>query len=79
MHVPRECTLQQLADLVGGRVVGNPDLLIRTLNGIDFAADGEITWLWDRGRIIERGTHTDLLSAQGRYAAMWQLQQQTGD
>jgi ATP-binding cassette, subfamily B, heavy metal transporter len=29
----------------------------------------------DAGRIIERGTHAQLLSAQGRYAAMWTLQQ----
>ncbi len=29
----------------------------------------------DAGRIIERGTHAQLLSLQGRYAAMWALQQ----
>ena len=29
----------------------------------------------DAGRIIERGTHTQLLAAQGRYANMWALQQ----
>ena len=29
----------------------------------------------DAGRIVERGTHTDLLQAQGRYAQMWALQQ----
>ena len=29
----------------------------------------------DAGRIIERGTHADLLAAEGRYAAMWALQQ----
>lgn len=51
MHVPRECTLQQLADLVGGRVVGDPDLLIRTLNGIDFAAEGEITFALERKQL----------------------------
>ncbi len=30
----------------------------------------------DAGRIIERGTHQQLLSQGGRYAAMWALQQQ---
>jgi ATP-binding cassette, subfamily B, heavy metal transporter len=29
----------------------------------------------DAGRIIERGTHAQLLARQGRYAAMWALQQ----
>jgi len=29
----------------------------------------------DAGRIIERGTHTQLLAQQGRYASMWALQQ----
>jgi ATP-binding cassette subfamily B protein len=29
----------------------------------------------DHGQIIERGTHTDLLTANGRYAEMWQMQE----
>jgi ABC-type transport system involved in Fe-S cluster assembly fused permease/ATPase subunit len=31
----------------------------------------------EAGRIIERGTHAQLLAAQGRYANMWALQQAT--
>ena len=30
----------------------------------------------DGGRIVERGTHAQLLAAEGRYARMWRLQQQ---
>jgi len=30
----------------------------------------------DQGVIVERGTHAQLLAANGRYAAMWQLQQE---
>jgi ATP-binding cassette, subfamily B, heavy metal transporter len=33
----------------------------------------------DAGRIIERGTHTSLLASQGRYAAMWTLQQSSSE
>ena len=33
----------------------------------------------DAGHIVERGTHGDLLLRQGRYAAMWALQQSVGD
>jgi len=29
----------------------------------------------EAGRIIERGTHAELLAANGRYAEMWVLQQ----
>ncbi|MDH2917370.1 MAG: ABC transporter ATP-binding protein/permease [Gallionella sp.] len=33
----------------------------------------------DKGRIIERGTHRELLALQGAYAQMWALQQQEED
>jgi len=28
----------------------------------------------DRGRIIERGTHAELMRTNGHYAEMWQIQ-----
>ncbi|MER2511077.1 MAG: hypothetical protein ABTQ25_01405 [Nitrosomonas ureae] len=30
----------------------------------------------DHGRIIERGTHQQLLAMKGNYARMWELQRQ---
>ena len=33
----------------------------------------------ESGRIIERGTHVQLLAANGRYADMWRLQQSGHD
>ncbi|MFZ3083408.1 ABCB family ABC transporter ATP-binding protein/permease [Rhodoferax ferrireducens] len=33
----------------------------------------------DAGRIIERGSHAELLAANGRYAEMWALQQSTAE
>ena len=32
----------------------------------------------DAGHIVERGTHAELLAAQGRYARMWAMQQSAG-
>jgi ATP-binding cassette, subfamily B, heavy metal transporter len=33
----------------------------------------------EAGRIVERGTHGQLLAQGGRYADMWSLQQQSGE
>jgi ATP-binding cassette subfamily B protein len=33
----------------------------------------------EQGRIVERGTHADLLAAGGIYAGMWALQQADQD
>jgi ATP-binding cassette subfamily B protein len=33
----------------------------------------------DAGRIVERGTHAELVARNGHYAAMWRLQQQRSE
>ncbi len=38
--------------------------------------DAEQILVMEQGRIIERGTHNQLLALQGTYAHLWQLQQQ---
>ncbi len=39
-------------------------------------ADADQILVMERGRIVERGTHSQLLATQGAYAQMWELQQQ---
>ena len=33
----------------------------------------------EEGRIVERGTHQDLLQAEGKYSQLWQNQQEKED
>ena len=41
-------------------------------------ADAHQILVMEQGRIVERGTHAELLALEGRYAQMWRLQQ-SGD
>lgn len=47
----RKCTLQQLAELVGGRVEGDPHLFVCGLNGLEQAGPGEITFILDQKQL----------------------------
>jgi len=37
--------------------------------------DADVIYVFDHGQIVEEGTHDSLLSADGRYALLWNLQQ----
>jgi ATP-binding cassette subfamily B protein len=41
--------------------------------------DADEILVLDHGRIVERGTHTALLAARGRYAMLWTMQQRQDD
>jgi ABC-type multidrug transport system fused ATPase/permease subunit len=37
--------------------------------------DADLIYVFDHGRIVEQGTHASLLTTDGRYALLWNLQQ----
>jgi ATP-binding cassette, subfamily B, heavy metal transporter len=71
-HTEREIQTN-LAQLSQGRTTLVIAHRLSTVIGAD-----EIIVL-DQGRIVERGRHAELLSADGAYAALWRRQQQTID
>ena len=56
------------------RVAQNKTTLV-IAHRLSTVVDAHMILVMDAGRIVERGTHNELLQAQGRYAQMWALQQ----
>jgi ATP-binding cassette subfamily B protein len=54
--------------------VGRTTLVIA--HRLSTVMDADTILVLNHGRIVERGTHRDLLAAGGEYARMWALQQQ---
>ncbi|MFN4202841.1 MAG: ABCB family ABC transporter ATP-binding protein/permease [Tabrizicola sp.] len=64
---------ESLAEMGQGRSV------ITIAHRLSTIADADQILVLDDGRVIERGTHDNLLAADGAYAAMWQRQVMEGE
>jgi ATP-binding cassette subfamily B protein len=53
-------------------VVGRTSLIIA--HRLSTVRRADLIHVLDQGRIVESGTHTELLSRSGQYAALWRLQ-----
>jgi len=60
--------LKRLPEIVKGRTV---IMIAHRLNCMSFCHHIAVM---DKGEIIEKGTHNELLKTKGQYAKLWQLQ-----
>lgn len=56
------------------REIGRDRTTILIAHRLSTVQDSDEILVMDAGRVVERGTHDDLLRAQGRYAEMWATQ-----
>lgn len=59
---------QAISEYAGGRTV------IFISHRLSTTRNADRIYMFDRGRIIESGTHQELMEADGRYAYMFRLQ-----
>jgi ATP-binding cassette subfamily B protein len=69
-------TEQKITDTISAISRNNRDLLIILIaHRLATVARADVIHVLEKGRIIERGGHDDLLKAGSLYAAMWRQQQ----
>ena len=54
--------------------MGQGRSVITIAHRLSTIADSDCILVLDDGRVIERGTHDELLALEGRYAALWARQ-----
>jgi ATP-binding cassette, subfamily B, heavy metal transporter len=56
------------------RLMGKGRSVITIAHRLSTVVDADIILVLEKGRVVEQGTHDELLTRNGRYAAMWQRQ-----
>ncbi|MEM7614995.1 MAG: ABC transporter ATP-binding protein/permease, partial [Pseudomonadota bacterium] len=61
------------------RAMGEGRSVITIAHRLSTVVDADQIVVLEKGRVVERGTHDELLARAGRYAQMWHRQQQSGE
>jgi ATP-binding cassette subfamily B protein len=58
------------------RQVASEQTTLVIAHRLSTVVDADVILVLDRGRVVERGSHSQLLAEDGHYAALWRLQQE---
>ena len=63
---------RQVQDALKRLMVGRTTLMIA--HRLSTVADADLIYVLDAGRVVERGSHTELIARRGLYAKLWSMQ-----